>query len=96
MTCADRIEYAIKNADMTKTSFDKLIALAYWMGRESSAKDIIDKHNNITIGQTDRAAASCYKWFTRKIIGTPFIYSSDYNQDMTKEFGSDKWGVDDE
>ena len=92
MTCADRIEYAIKNADMSKTSFDKLIALAYWMGRESSAKDIIDKHNNITIGQTDRAAASRYKWFCQK----DYIYSSDYNQDMTKEFGSDKWGVDDE
>ena len=96
MTCADRIKYAIENADMSNTSFDKLIALAYWMGRESAAKDIIDKHNNITIDQTDRAAASRYKGSARKIIGTPFIYSSDYNQDMTKEFGSDKWGIDDE
>lgn len=45
MTINERINKAIENFDEKTDSIDKIIAVAYFIGREEGAKFLIDKQN---------------------------------------------------
>ena len=43
MTLHDRVNMALSTADFSKDNVDKLVAYAYYAGRESMAKELMDK-----------------------------------------------------
>ena len=91
MTVKERIERALENREMESDSIDKIIALAYYMGREQAAKEVCDSAKAIFAGQRKRAAESRYHNFAMAIQGNiDYIYHPDYAGDMTAEFGSDR------
>lgn len=91
MTIVERIKKAIKNLDCETDNIDKLVALAYYIGREDAAREISDKYNAVLAEQRKRADDSRYHNLANEIIGsTRYIHSSDYAQDMKTMFGGDK------
>lgn len=93
MKIKERIEKALSNLGNfgNEDSIDKLIAVAYYMGREQASKEICDKVSDIFAEQKDRAEKSRYHNMAMNIQGNiDAIYSSDYAQDMTKAFGGDE------
>lgn len=59
-TAAARIRAAVENHDMEVDNLNKLLALAYYMGREEAAKEVSDKYNALLAEQTKRAEACRY------------------------------------
>lgn len=93
MTCMELLQKAL-GSDLDEDSVGKLIAIAYYIGREEATKRIIDRHNEIINEQRKRAAKSRYHNFADSIIGDcPFIYSGDYSGNVTATFGSDATSV---
>lgn len=91
MTIIERIKKALDNLDCEEDNLDKLIALAYYIGREEATKEISDKYNAVLAEQRERADASRYHLLAHKIIGdTRYIHSGDYAQDIKTMFGGDK------
>jgi hypothetical protein len=96
MNCKQLIEAIINDPqqqgyDMETDNAAKIIALAYYMGRESATKEISDQYNALIHGQRQRAAESRYHNLANTIIGNrDYIYSGDYAGDMTNMFGADK------
>lgn len=90
MTIEERILKAIKNMDCETDNTDKIIALAYYMGREAAAKEICDKAHDIFMQQR-RAADYCrYHHLARDVQGNiTHIYHPDYSGAMMDEFGDD-------
>lgn len=94
-TCKELIKNIIYNPeqkgyDMETDDVSKLVAIAYFMGREEAAKEICDKARAVYSEQRERANACRYHNLANKIIGNiKYIYSSDYAGDMTAMFGSD-------
>lgn len=74
------------------TRLQKLVALAYYMGAESTAKSICDQHNQQLAAMRARAAKARYHNLANAIIGPgpDQIYSPHYARDMSTMFGSDK------
>lgn len=91
MTIIERIKKAVDNLDCETDNIDKLIALAYYIGREDATREISDKYNAVLAEQRKRAGSSRFHNLANEIIGnTRYIHSSDYSQDMKTMFGSDK------
>ena len=68
----------------------KLMAFAYYAGREQSAKNICDKARAIFAEQRERARQCRYHQMAEQIIGKQtHIYSPDYSGDYTMTFGDD-------
>lgn len=94
MTCKQLVE-SIVNApnqdgyDMDKDNAAKLIAIAYYIGRESATREVSDQYKKLIAGQRERANQSRYYNLAKTIIGDDYIYFSDYAGDMTETFGID-------
>lgn len=72
-------------------SIDKMILMAYYIGRESATKEVSDKYTALIKEQRERAGNCRYHKMANVIIGDKdYIYSCDYAQDMTTTFGSDR------
>lgn len=92
MTTKERIMQIVNNihTDMEADTMEKLICVAYWIGRESATKETSDKYNALIATQNERAEKSRYKHFAKSIIGDQkYIYCSDYAGEMTSIFGND-------
>nr|DAG56367.1 MAG TPA: hypothetical protein [Caudoviricetes sp.] len=69
----------------------KLIAIAYYMGRESAARYVSNQYNKLLTQQLQRAADCRYHNMALSIQGdVKYIYSTDYIGDMTAMFGADQ------
>ena len=69
----------------------KLIAIAYYMGRESAAHEVSDKYNQLLAQQMQRAEDCRYHNMAMAIQGNiRYVYSPDYSGDMTNMFGIDQ------
>ena len=91
MTINERIKKALKGVDMDQDSVDKLIALAYYKGREDAAKEVCNKTRYLIAEQRKRAAGTRYHRLAASVIGDKdFVYSGDYAGDMQDMFGNDK------
>lgn len=95
MTITDRInaitstQHNWDNAD-TPATVEKMIAMAYYMGRESATKEISDEYRALIAAQRERANACRYSKMANAIIGDQdYIYSGDYRGEMTSIFGGD-------
>lgn len=93
MTAKERVYEVVrdsKKVDMDKDSVDKLIMIAYFMGREKAAKEICDEAREIFREQRKRAEECRYYNMAMKVQGSNYrIYSSDYSGDFTNTFGND-------
>lgn len=91
MTAKERIMQIVNNrTNMDADTAEKLIYLAYYIGRESATKETSDKYNALIAAQNERAEKSRYRHFAKSIIGDQkYIYCSDYAGEMTSIFGND-------
>lgn len=96
MTILERVKSIIDGRwDMANenkpASPEKMILMAYYIGRESATKEVSDKYNTLIKEQRKRAENCRYHKMANEIIGDKdYIYSCDYAQDMTATFGSDR------
>lgn len=91
MTIIERVKSALKTTGYDKDSLDKLIAMAYYIGRESATRKVSDDYNALIAEQKKRADECRYTHMAHKVIGDKnYIYHSDYAGDMTATFGSDE------
>lgn len=93
MTALEKVKSIVfeKQPDLEKDTIEKLIYLAYYIGRESAAKEVSDMYAAHMKAQTERAKQCRYHNMVAKILdnGNDYIYCSDYAGDMTATFGSD-------
>ena len=96
MTCKDLImsivdDPAQKGYDMSIDDTRKLMAIAYYMGRESASRAVSDMYNALLRQQLSRADKCRYRHMAHAIQGdVKYIYHSDYSGDMTAIFGADE------
>ena len=95
MTCKDLImsiidDPAQKGYDMAVDDARKLVAIAYYMGRESASREGSDMYTALLRQQLTRADECRYRHMAHAIQGNvKYIYHGDYSGDMTSMFGSD-------
>lgn len=93
MTILERIKTAVdsKEAYGDKDTINKLIALAYEIGRESATKEVSDDYNTLIASMRKRADACRYLHMANNIIGKAnYIHHTAYAGDITDTFGSDE------
>lgn len=95
MTCKELIMSIVdaddqNGYDMSIDDARKLIAVAYYMGRESAARAVSDMYNSHISQQHKRADECRYTYMAHAVVGPEkYLYSSDYAGDMTSMFGVD-------
>lgn len=91
MTIIERVKTALKADDYDKDSLDKLIAMAYYIGRESATKKVSDNYSELIREQNKRADECRYSRMAHYIVGDKkYIHHADYAGEMTALFGSDE------
>ena len=90
MTILERLKLALNREDANKDNVDKLMAIAYYIGKEEATKDIIDRHNKQCESMRANAKRTRYHKMAEKVIGKTDIYSPDYAMEATTMFGSDE------
>lgn len=93
ITVGEKIKQILNSEGvMERDTWEKLVYLAYYMGRERATREISDKYAAHLAAQTARAESSRYHKMVSAILdnGPGFIYSGDYAGDFTTLFGSDK------
>ncbi len=90
-TVRNRIKEAVyADKDMESDSLNKLLALAYYMGREEATRETSDKYSAVLAEQRKRAEACRYYKMAAAIIGdVKAVYSPDYAGEMSLTFGDD-------
>ena len=90
-TLRTRVKEAVDNPkDMEGDSLDKLLAIAYYMGREEATREVSDKYNAHLAAQHERAEACRYYKMAAAIVGPEkFLYCPDYAGEMSATFGND-------
>ena len=86
MTVKERIERALENREMETDSIDKIIALAYYMGREQAAKEICDNARQIFAEQIlhqERAGESRYYKYALRLQGDAEYCRAEFGSDRT-------------
>lgn len=90
MTVLQRIKQAVNEMDCSKDDINKIIALAYFIGKEEATREVSDQYKQLIKEQRKRADNCRYKHLANKIIGKQnYIYFGDYDNAMTGLFGSD-------
>ena len=92
MTATERIRAALNlSLDMDNDTVDKLLTIAYMMGREEATREVCDKYNALIRDQYERADKCRYHNLAHEIVGNiKNIYFMDYAGDYTATFGSDE------
>ena len=90
MTVIELVKECVKNLECEKDTTEKLIALAYFIGKEEATREVSDSYKKLIQEQRKRAAECRYKHMAEKVIGDQnYIYFGDYDGAMTGLFGSD-------
>lgn len=91
MTIKERIEQCIEILDCEKDTVEKVIALAYYIGRETATREVSNDYKKLIKKQRERANNCRYKHMANEIIGNnDYIYYPDYGCEMTAMFGDDE------
>ena len=92
MTILERIKVARESNEAygDKDTLNKLIALAYEIGRESATKEVSDDYTTLITSMRERANACRYPHMANAIIGKAHLYHYAYAGDITETFGSDE------
>lgn len=94
MTIIERIRQIVASeidlSEEKPASLEKLVYIAYFMGREEATREVSDKYSAHIAEQHKRADACRYSRMANAVVGPErFIYSGDYACEMTGLFGSD-------
>lgn len=94
MTIAERVRSIVDSrvdlTDEVPAGIEKMIYMAYYMGREDATREISDRYNALLREQRQRAQECRYHNLAAAIVGdAEYIYSSDYAAGMTSTFGGD-------
>ena len=94
MTIAERVRSIVGSqvdlTDEVPAGIEKMIYMAYYMGREDATREISDRYNALLREQRQRAQECRYHNLAAAIVGdVEYIYSSDYAKEMTSIFGGD-------
>ncbi|NCB43589.1 MAG: hypothetical protein EOM59_13365 [Clostridia bacterium] len=92
MTILEKVRSLVKNGcDMESDNLEKLVYMAYYIGREAAAKETDNRYVKKISDMRERANACKYHKMANKIIGDGnFIYNPDFGGDMTSTFASDE------
>lgn len=92
MTVKEKVMELVQNRyDMETDDWQRLVIMAYYIGRESGVREMSDKYRALIAKQRQMAKECRYTHVVNKIIGDKdYIYHSDYAGEMTATFGSDK------
>ena len=97
MKISERIAAAIavtRNSFYENDNVDRLIALAYEMGREAATKEVSDKYRSLLEKQKIAAKACRYHEMAKKIVGdAEYIYCSGYRGDITSLYGDEETDI---
>ena len=94
MTITERVRSIVDSqvdlTDEVPAGIEKMIYMAYYMGREDATREISDRYNELLQEQRKRAQECRYHNLAAAIVGdVEYIYSSDYGMEMTSTFGGD-------
>ena len=91
MTILERVKSIVNdNIDRNDSNIEKLIYMAYYIGREEAVKEVSDMYVRHISEQRERAGKCRYRHMAESIVGPErYLYHPDYRQDMTATFGSD-------
>ena len=94
MTILERVKSIVdSNLDITDespASIEKMIYMAYFIGREEADRSVSDMYNKHISEQRQRARECRYRHMAEAVVGPEeYLYSADYAQEMTGLFGSD-------
>ena len=94
MTIKDVVRDILRNTDNLECdTLRKVVYVAYYLGREKSAREICDDASTLIAGMADRAKSCRYRHMAESVIGDRrVIYSPDYAGDIGGEFGNDVVG----
>ena len=91
MTVKDKILSIVDEFDCEVDDWNKLVGMAYYIGKEQGVKEISDKYTALLAEQRKRADGCRYNKMAHKVIGdVKHIYHPDYSGDMTEIFGNDE------
>lgn len=96
MTVIERVNSIVNgqtdlSGEHKTASIEKMIYLAYYMGKEEATRKVSDDYRNLIAEMRKRASECRYKHFANKVIGElDFIYEPEYSKDVTDVFGNDK------
>ena len=91
MTVKEKILSIVDKFDCEVDDWYKLVAMAYYIGKEQGVKEISDKYTALLAEQRKRADKCRYNKMAHRVIGdVKYIYHSDYSGDMTEMFGNDE------
>jgi ATP-dependent Lon protease len=96
MKCYELVKDIVENHkyDMEKDDIKKLIAIAYYYGREQAVREFSEEVNKVLKDQQERVQQCRYKNMAMKIQGNiSNIYSADHSGEMTNIFGADKTNI---
>lgn len=95
MTYREKImDIVNQNVDLDQDSLEKVIKIAYMMGRESATKEVSDLYRDHIAAQQARAKACRYSHMAETVVGDEtYIYTPDYAGEFTAEFGGDTYGL---
>ena len=90
-TYRDRLAEALNNFTKADVgSLDRLLAYAYYAGREQATRAYADKVREVLKEQQERARSLRYYKLGMYVQGNiDYVYSSDYAGDYQAEFGND-------
>ena len=90
MTVIQRIKQAVNNLDCETDNIDKIIALAYMIGKEKATREVSNAYNKLLAEQRERAEKCRYHNMASEIIGDKkYIYFPSYSGEMSAIFGED-------
>ena len=91
-TIRERIQHALDTSDWSEDSYDTLIALAYFMGREEAVRILSGKYSKAFELQRRRAEKCRYYKMADAVIGKKIDIAAGLvveDSNVTQEFGDD-------
>lgn len=103
MKCKERVELALSRMELNADGLDKLLVVAYYMGRESKAVEVSDRLAELLARMRERANGCRFRHLANSVIDDEvlqsevregvfreYVYDSDYSCSITEEVGSDE------
>lgn len=92
MTYREFIDNALEqDVDMDRDSLQKLVSIAYFLGRERATREVSDKYNEHIAEQKRRAKECRYSHMAAEIVGDEdYIHTPDYAQSYSALFAGDE------
>ena len=90
MTIKQRIKKCLQSFNCDEDNLEKIVAIAYYIGKEKATKEVSDAYKTLLEEQRKRAENCRYHNMAAEIIGDKkYIYFPSYSGEMSAIFGED-------